>query len=684
MRSCANARPFRLALVLGLISVLVPSLGATSVADAEPARTADVGLGLQAVCTPVPFSEYGPCAAISGDPNPADRDPMEVTFSGSPSLGENVCTPPPTGGLPVCTLYPITSYDWVFYNGSGGVIATASGVSVTQLFMEPGGYTVELTVTVGATGNSDTTSKGISIPENTTPTTQQLDALVEDQCDNARPATVGFPVTFIAFANEPDPIQTLVGELHTGEPGKDKVLFSVPPVAKPLHTGITSVTYTAPGTYEPEFRVRDSKFETYGVVDGLSHTGDPALGDSWHPLTGTDLVVAPDTNWEPEATFDAVPMSGNAPLTVDFDAGDSCEPDGTITDFEWDYDDGSPVESTGTTETTSHTYTSAGEYYPSVTVTDDEGASTTYTTPDPIVVAGDEPPVIEAFDTPDFVWIDDPAQLSARATDSDGVVTTFEWDIDGDGSVDATTSPDTPAADVVDSYTTTYSVVGPVTPAVRVIDDDGSMSAWTTASLPIQVIDPDCEGDVDGDGIPCFFDGDPDSDPGAKLIRVRLTDGPGAWTDGLVPGLSDAALTNPLDLRLRRVLRGTPWEQDLFTGPFAFTNPDLTGDNPGVKDGILNLFAERVGASCTDPLIGEKFCDTGYIHGVGLCIKSDPFKFNICRYHAMFDDDQGTFEFREEMWIRANFSGTSIRYHGSIIPFLGGSIHVEAEPPPDE
>ena len=63
------------------------------------------------------------------------------------------------------------------------------------------------------------------------------------------------------------------------------------------------------------------------------------------------------------------PSSGDAPLSVFFDASDSIDPDGIIVSYAWTFGDGSG----GTGPTATHTYTVPGLYETTVTVTDDHG-----------------------------------------------------------------------------------------------------------------------------------------------------------------------------------------------------------------------------------------------------------------------------------------------------------------------
>lgn len=82
------------------------------------------------------------------------------------------------------------------------------------------------------------------------------------------------------------------------------------------------------------------------------------------------------TNRPPTAAIAATPRSGAAPLTVQFDARSSSDPDNDPLTFEWDFGDGSPRASGAQT---SHTYTTSGVYTATVYVRDSRGATSTAT-----------------------------------------------------------------------------------------------------------------------------------------------------------------------------------------------------------------------------------------------------------------------------------------------------------------
>ena len=127
-----------------------------------------------------------------------------------------------------------------------------------------------------------------------------------------------------------------------------------------------------------------------------------------------------NANRPPTAVVTANPTSGQLPLTVDFDGSTSNDPDAadTLSAYLWDFDDGSPTETT-TTPTTSHTYSTKGTYTASLRVRDNHGALS-----DPATVridAGNEAPtpVIESSPADLLFKVGQQITLSGSATDSE-------------------------------------------------------------------------------------------------------------------------------------------------------------------------------------------------------------------------------------------------------------------------
>jgi uncharacterized repeat protein (TIGR01451 family) len=97
-------------------------------------------------------------------------------------------------------------------------------------------------------------------------------------------------------------------------------------------------------------------------------------------------------NNAPTASFTATPTSGDAPLTVAFDASGSSDPDAgdTIASYTFTFGDGTaPV--TQSSPKISHTYSTAGDYRATLTVRDSRGLDSATTAVEPISVEAPAP-----------------------------------------------------------------------------------------------------------------------------------------------------------------------------------------------------------------------------------------------------------------------------------------------------
>ncbi|HNQ25921.1 MAG TPA: PKD domain-containing protein [Methanoregulaceae archaeon] len=143
--------------------------------------------------------------------------------------------------------------------------------------------------------------------------------------------------------------------------------------------------------------------------------------------SGTSSVMIRTDNTPPVAEARVTPVSGPAPLTVNFDGTPSYDPDGKVRSFSWDFGDGTNERTTST----SHQYRDPGSYTAELTVTDDLGA----TGKDEVVITvGNEPPVAvigisaKSGSVPFMVTFD-----GSRSFDPDGTALTYSWDF-GDGT----------------------------------------------------------------------------------------------------------------------------------------------------------------------------------------------------------------------------------------------------------
>src|SRR5690606_28164628 len=106
----------------------------------------------------------------------------------------------------------------------------------------------------------------------------------------------------------------------------------------------------------------------------LRVTDDDGLTDS------DSLLIQAASSLLPQADLTADVTEGAKPLTVQFDAGGSTDPDGSIAGYEWDFDgDGSfgepgmEADAGGQAQPQPVVYSSTGDYEVTVRVTDNSG-----------------------------------------------------------------------------------------------------------------------------------------------------------------------------------------------------------------------------------------------------------------------------------------------------------------------
>ncbi len=222
-----------------------------------------------------------------------------------------------------------------------------------------------------------------------------------------------------------------------------------------------------PVTFEYGFTlVNPSNFIAVRPSDGSGGTGDASN------------IVSQTANELPYAFFTPSTLGGTAPLTVDFDASTSYDPDGTIVKYEWDFDgDGFYEFDTGDDPFTSWDYNDPGVYDMKLRVTDNSGgAGIAGVTISVYLEENLEPNAVIMPDATD-IFVDMIVIFDASASyDSDGTIVKFEWDFEGDGDYEYD-SADSPFADYL------YTSAGVFQPAVRVTDNGGA-----SAEASVQII----------------------------------------------------------------------------------------------------------------------------------------------------------------------------------------------------
>jgi arylsulfatase A len=135
----------------------------------------------------------------------------------------------------------------------------------------------------------------------------------------------------------------------------------------------------APEKYvrDPLWKLLDSG-ELYDMSDApyvqtLVTTSSPAANAARAKLQAVldSMVIGTPGNNPPTAVMTATPTSGFAPLVVSFNSSGSADADGSIVSRAWNFGDGG----TGSGVSMSHTYSATGNYVATLTVTDDDGAT---------------------------------------------------------------------------------------------------------------------------------------------------------------------------------------------------------------------------------------------------------------------------------------------------------------------
>ncbi len=109
----------------------------------------------------------------------------------------------------------------------------------------------------------------------------------------------------------------------------------------------------------------------YFVVKSVDLSGNSAESSEYSFTTSGAL------NQPPIASFTYCPENPIVNQAITFNASSSYDPDGKITNYEWDFGDGN-ITST-TEEIIKHSYSEAGNYEVTLTVTDDKGATNSIT-----------------------------------------------------------------------------------------------------------------------------------------------------------------------------------------------------------------------------------------------------------------------------------------------------------------
>jgi len=212
---------------------------------------------------------------------------------------------------------------------------------------------------------------------------------------------------------------------------------------------------------------------TYGPGAVSPPEWDPSQGTA--NLTHGPGAVSPLELIQPWAEFSAAPRYGNAPLEVQFTGSSTV----SSVQWEWDFDDDGMSDSTE--QQPVYVYPNPGTYTVSVTVSDVEGNIETKAKTDYIVVLS--PPHADFYSSKTYGNKPHEVHFTDNST---GDINYWNWDFDGDGTVDSWEQ----------NPSCTYTEAGKYTVSLSVGEIISSME---TKVDYITVLDPRANGGGSGD-----------------------------------------------------------------------------------------------------------------------------------------------------------------------------------------
>ncbi len=374
-----------------------------------------------------------PVVATPVDGSVTVGDPPVADFSGTPQSGDAPLTVQFTdesSGDP-------TSWSWTFGDGE-----TSAAQSPEHTYTAAGTYTVSLTATNGAGSDTETKIGYITVDEPPAP-------LSADFSGTPRSGDAPLTVQFTdASSGDPTSWSWDFGDGDTSN------------AQNPEHT------YAAAGTYTVSLTVSKGVFNA-GIHSSRIRVphGAPLTasnGGESDTETKTDYITVTEPSVPPVAVFSGTPTSGDVPLTVQFTDGSS----GVPTSWSWAFGDGE----TSVVQNPEYTYTAAGTYTVSLTVSNAVGEDTLTETDYILVTAPPNPPVAGFSATPQSGDV----PLIVQFTDaSTGSPTSWSW-VFGDGETSTAQSP-----------SHTYTAAGTYTVTLTATNPDGSDSETKTGYIAV-------------------------------------------------------------------------------------------------------------------------------------------------------------------------------------------------------
>ena len=369
---------------------------------------------------------------------------------------------------------------YVFHWGDGTADTSTASPDMVHTYASAGDYRPSVTITLSNAQVITVQFTAYTFDNNTNPYASYTYGVLH-VVDNAPPAYAFAYVTnntgclhpntsinFTLTGLDPDGGHIATFDVDWNADGT----FDSLAIAATDDTASTNHTFTDDNTYEVVVRANDDDLPTRALTDYYDTATVEITPDNCLPVGhATHTPDLPQTNH-----------------TIAFDASYSYDLDGTTQTYQWDWNQDGIYDSVGVSST--HAYATDGIHYFTLKVTDNQGGAG-YSTQSLETHTGNHNPFYSALyisdtapDTAETVFFD------ASGSDGDGTIAQYQWDWNGDGVVDQTTS--SPSASHL------YASPGTYHPRVTLIDNDGgsassfpddTFTVTVTAAVPSATVD---------------------------------------------------------------------------------------------------------------------------------------------------------------------------------------------------
>ncbi|WP_421919910.1 Ig-like domain-containing protein [Marinifilum sp.] len=333
-----------------------------------------------------------------------------------------------------------TVYTWDFGDG-----VTLETVSPSHTYNDPGDYVVSLTVFNPETGCTDEITKNVYV-------TSSNPEFITDKTVDCHPAEISFTNQIAANSSANFSISSVAWDFDNNGSIESSDLNP-------------SYTYASPDAYDVKLTVTEQRGCKYSVVKtGFLSINGPVASFSKDPVEACLNQEITFTNTTSQHDGDPADYSKNT--------------------YEWNFGDGSA----SALENPTHTYTSENNFRVSLKVSDENACSNTVSENNSVIV----PNLTAGFETEEEIYCAGEIVTfdnTASIVNGTATITQYEWDLDGDGIYEISTSSSSNQTFVFSSagtftikqrVTSSLGCPDEISKEITIVDGDGSFIADET------------------------------------------------------------------------------------------------------------------------------------------------------------------------------------------------------------